>query len=168
MVKVIVVEPERCTGCRTCELACSLKKTGECNPQKSRIRVLSMPHEGLDLPVICQHCENAPCRTVCSVGALQRKPQTGAMILEPSVCIGCNACMMVCPYGAINVDLERRELTKCDLCDGDPTCVKYCVTEAIRFVEADMAAKTKRQRMLNKFAGPLLRSRELLKNEVKK
>jgi len=161
-MKVILVDPERCTGCRTCELVCSLTKTRECNPQKARIRVLSIPHEGVDLPIVCQHCEDAPCRSVCPVAALRRDPQTGAIILEPTICVGCNACVMVCPYGAITYDVERRELIKCDLCGGDPLCVKYCVTEAIQFVRADIAMKIRRKHALEKFVGPLLKSRELI------
>jgi Fe-S-cluster-containing hydrogenase component 2 len=144
-----------------CELVCSLTKTGECNPHKSRIRILSIPHNGIDVPIICQHCEDALCRTVCPVEALRREPRTGAIILHPVICIGCKACIMVCPYGAITMDPKSHELLKCDLCDGDPKCVKVCVTQAIRYVRVDIAAKIRRKDFVEKIKGPLLEAREM-------
>jgi Fe-S-cluster-containing hydrogenase component 2 len=158
--RIFLVDPEKCTGCRFCELICSLTKTGECNPQKARIRVISIPHKGIDVPIVCQHCEDAPCRAVCPVDALRRDPKTGAIVLNPLICIGCKACIMACPYGAITIDVETRQIMKCDLCDGEPRCVKYCVTQAIQFVRADVAAKIKRKRVIEKMEEPLLEARK--------
>jgi len=122
---------------------------------------MSIPHKGIDVPIVCQHCEDAPCRMVCPVEALRREPRTGAIILYPTICIGCNACVMVCPYGAITIDLKSREFLKCDLCDGDPKCVKFCVTGAIRYVRVDIAAKIRRKHVVEKIKGPLLEAREM-------
>ena len=76
LTEMILISPEKCTGCRICEMACSLHNAGQCNPAKSRIRVLKKEIEGLDVPFLCQHCEDAPCREVCPTGAIYNRYRT--------------------------------------------------------------------------------------------
>ena len=65
--KVLFIDFEKCTGCRTCEVACSLRNEGICNPVLSRISVIKWEDMGVDVPMVCQQCENPPCRAVCPV-----------------------------------------------------------------------------------------------------
>jgi len=131
----IVFNPSLCTGCRACELACSFYCEGIFAPSKSRIRVVRMDWEGIDVPLGCEHCEDAPCMLVCPVKALYRDESTGAVLIDYDTCIGCKECMVACPFGAIHFDREKGIVYKCDLCFGDPECVKWCFTKAIEWVE---------------------------------
>jgi Fe-S-cluster-containing hydrogenase component 2 len=126
---------ENCTGCRACELACSFHCEGLFSPSKSRIRVVRIDEEGIDVPVGCEHCDNAVCMLVCPVKAIIENKSTGAIILNPDLCIGCKQCLAVCPFGAIHYDEQEKLFYKCDLCNGEPECVKWCETKAILYYE---------------------------------
>ncbi len=130
-MKLIFVQPELCTGCRICEVACSFIKTKKFNPAESKIKIIKVEEKGIDLPSMCLHCEDAPCMDICPVGALKRKHNS--VILDENVCLGCRMCLMVCPFGGIDIGIGKP--VKCDLCNGDPFCVKVCPTGAIKYEE---------------------------------
>jgi Fe-S-cluster-containing hydrogenase component 2 len=136
MKKLIVADLDKCTGCRICEMFCAFFKEKVFNPNRSRIRIIKMEREGLDIPVFCQQCEDPVCRDVCPVGALS-KGSDAVMHLDPERCIGCWACSISCPYGAIS--FYEGEFKLCDLCEGDPKCAKWCPTEAIQYVNECLA-----------------------------
>lgn len=146
--KVLAVDPNLCTGCRVCELVCSLNKEGECNPRKSRIRVLKMDKEGFDFPLFCQHCGEPLCREVCPVNAITRDGKTGAMVLNEKVCIGCRSCSLACPFGVISYDSEKGVSRKCDLCEGEPKCVMFCETGALRYERPEVTEMLRQAGML--------------------
>ncbi len=131
----LLFNAELCTGCRACELACSFHFEGKFVPSKSRIKIVRMDEEGIDVPVGCEHCDDAVCMLVCPVKALTLDNDTGAVILNTEICIGCKECLVVCPFGAIHYDEENKVFYKCDLCNGEPECVKWCVTGAIRYYQ---------------------------------
>ena len=72
MDKVLVVDFEKCTGCRECELACSIMHEGVSNPDRSRIKIIKWEWEGRYVPMTCQQCESAPCMEICPVKAISR------------------------------------------------------------------------------------------------
>ncbi len=134
----IRVIAERCTGCRRCEIACSMGHCGITTPERSRIRVLRLPRQGGHVPVLCQACEDAPCLKVCPMNARLRA-ENGAVITDPDACIGCRACLYICPYGAPAVAPEDGKTMTCDRCadlPGAPWCVAACrdcgALEAVR------------------------------------
>jgi Fe-S-cluster-containing hydrogenase component 2 len=131
----LVFNHENCTGCRACELACSFRKEGVFSPSKSRIKVVRVDERGIDIPMGCEHCDDAPCIAVCAVKALKRDPETDAVLLDREICIGCKQCMVICPFTAILYDTEDKRFYKCDLCDGDPECVKWCLTGGVEYHE---------------------------------
>ncbi len=136
---ILVTNSKVCTGCRTCEIVCSLTHEGEINPQKSRIRVLQKEGRGLDVPVVCQQCSFTICRTVCPAKAISRNGATGAMEIDPEKCTGCEVCVYACFFGAIRIRREgsRRKVFVCDLCGGDPMCAKLCDTGAVAYLPRD-------------------------------
>ena len=123
--KFIVVEPLLCTGCLQCELACSIHKTGIANPANSRIRVTKIEDGQICRPTLCRQCNPAPCAEACPTEAISRDVETGCVIISDDLCINCGECMSACPFGAIQFSTEG-DIIKCDLCGGDPACVKYC------------------------------------------
>jgi Fe-S-cluster-containing hydrogenase component 2 len=146
MTKKLFFNPARCTGCRTCEVACSFKKEKLFSPELSRIRVVKLDEEGVDIPTGCEQCEGAPCILICPVRAIRRRSDTGAVVVDDNACIGCKQCMVVCPFGAIHFDPARKAVFKCDLCDGDPECVKWCFTGGVTFGETAELPASKRHR----------------------
>ena len=136
MAKMLLIDHEKCTGCRFCETACARAKESVANPARARISVVKWEMEGSAIPMVCQQCQDAPCVTVCPVKSLSRDEDLGRVVIDYDLCIGCKFCVAVCPFGGMGIDTVAKRVVKCDLCDGDPACVKFCSTEALQFVDA--------------------------------
>ncbi len=134
--RILVVDPERCTGCRICEAACSYQHYGEFNPRRSYITVLKRESDGLFVPMVCQHCAKPLCVEACPTGALYQ--YGSAVFLDKSKCIECRQCVNACPFGGVGIDPVTLQVVKCDLCGGDPQCARRCPTGAISYVRADL------------------------------
>lgn len=145
MKKILFIDFEKCVGCRTCETACSLYHEDMCRSAVSRIQVLKWETEGIDLPTVCQQCERPMCLEVCPVDAPYRQEETGAMLIDYEKCLGCRMCMAGCPFGAIVWDDRDHKVKKCDLCDGDPKCVRYCEPKAVDYVRFSQAVLAKKR-----------------------
>ena len=141
MTRMIAVDIAKCTNCRMCEMVCSLATTGAIAPTKSRIRVYVFAEEFKHIPLTCFQCADAPCVKVCPAGALLQGD--GLVRFVKSACIGCRMCMLACPFGVIAFDSEERVIAKCDICDGDPECVRFCACGALTFRESALAAVPK-------------------------
>lgn len=145
MEKIIAVEYEKCTGCRLCELVCSVVHHGVSNPERSRIRVIKWESEGIYVPTVCQQCEDAPCMNACPQKAISRDPETDAVMVDYSKCIGCRFCVAVCPFGAMSYNAKDKKVFKCDLCGGDPQCVRFCDVKAVNYVPANTVSYLKKR-----------------------
>ena len=145
MAKVLTVDFEKCTGCRLCELVCSVKHEGVSNPSRSRLKVEKWEWEGLYIPMLCQQCEDAPCKSVCPVKAISRDEDLGRLIVDYEVCIGCRSCVAVCPFGAMGFDTVGKKVIKCDLCDGEPACVSFCDVKALDYVDDQQVSISKKR-----------------------
>ena len=141
MGNILFVDYEKCVGCRLCEVACTFFHEKVFNPSMARIQVLKWEAEGIDVPIVCQQCEDAPCQQACLVDAIYRDPSTGAISINSHLCIGCRMCMEFCPFSCITLDTVSGKVVKCDLCGGEPECVKYCTPKAIEYLTPDEAAK---------------------------
>lgn len=137
MSKALYINYEKCTGCRLCELVCAVKHDGISNPARSRIKVMKWEMEGLYIPMSCQQCQDAPCVNACPVKALSRDEGLSRVVVDYDVCIGCRTCVSVCPFGAMSFNTIDRKVFKCDLCEGDPQCVRFCDRKAVDFVSPD-------------------------------
>jgi Fe-S-cluster-containing dehydrogenase component len=134
--KVLVVDPLKCNGCGLCEIACVLSRTGDVDVSRSRIHVIPWNSETIFLPVCCQHCAEAPCRTVCPKEAIYWDEGWGRVMIDYDRCVSCRQCAAACPYGAIGFDEAWKTVFKCDLCNGNPQCVSFCEPRALTFIDA--------------------------------
>ncbi|MCK4943440.1 MAG: 4Fe-4S dicluster domain-containing protein [Candidatus Aminicenantes bacterium] len=158
---MILVDFDRCTGCRTCETVCSqfnhqvtidgesLKGLG--NPFMANIRVYSF-NPDVDVPIVCVMCKDNPCLAICPVEpdemgrkALYRDPNTLAIRCNGSRCIACGSCADACRKHRVNAIIPNRKTNRpermCTLCDGDPQCVKYCPYGALTHIKGGLDGK---------------------------
>ncbi len=124
--KLIEILHSNCVGCRLCEMICSLVKEGACSTTRSRIKIHRDEEFGNNLVSLCIQCVDAYCIESCPSAALSRDLETGAVLVDDKLCNGCEICIDACPLGAISFDKERNVVFKCDLCGGDPWCVRFC------------------------------------------
>jgi len=136
MRKQLVVDPSRCTGCQSCQIACSARWVDGYNPRWGRLRVEDGPSPWSVSVTVCHQCSNAFCAKVCPAGAIVRDDATGALRIDVERCSGCALCAEFCPWHLIEVVPDRRVAVKCDLCGGmEPECVRFCSTRALSLVE---------------------------------
>lgn len=149
----IMIDLPKCTGCGICELACSLYHEKECNPEKSRCRVIRYEHEGIlySIPIMCQQCEESPCQIVCPTKAIHRNQITNVVTVDERRCIGCKYCFTVCPFGCITIDQKMGKAVKCNTCEGEPKCVELCPSGALSFVKYDKVSMTKKRSIFDKY-----------------
>jgi len=118
-------------------MACSLVKEAVFSLVKSRIHIYTNESKCFSIPIICEHCIDPPCIPACPVNAITRDDVSGIVKIEEEVCTGCGECEDVCPFEAIKI--RDGIAFKCDLCGGDPECVKVCYPGAIQYVEKSPA-----------------------------
>ncbi|MCP4601807.1 MAG: 4Fe-4S dicluster domain-containing protein [Proteobacteria bacterium] len=130
MQKTYVVIPRNCTGCRTCELACSMVKGTDGVLGHTRIHVYPIEKDQ-NMQMTCLQCVDAACKKVCPTNALQRNDETGAIEVVDDLCVGCALCEAACPFGHIYFDRDISLPLKCDLCGGSPACARFCPDRAL-------------------------------------
>jgi len=127
MALQLIVEEERCSGCRACQLACSQAHDGVFSLALARLRVLKYDADGIDRPIICRFCPEAPCVAACLAGALTQSPNR-SLHLDTSLCQTCGLCVQACPYDVLRLHPQTGRPLYCDLCGGEPTSTPACVT----------------------------------------
>jgi len=144
-MKRIYAREQYCIGCRLCEVHCLVQHSRSRNIIKAFRQERDHVVPGVEVQesgvvsfaLQCRHCTDARCIEACITGAMQRDPETGAVLCDQDRCVGCWSCLMVCPVGAIRRGTARRVVSKCDLCMGEdtPVCVQNCPNEAIVYEE---------------------------------
>lgn len=103
MKLVMIIDKRRCYGCNGCTVAC--KQANATPPGTFYTKTLTQekgkfPNSKVEyMPLICNHCDNAPCVEVCPTGA-SKKLKDGTVQVTASECVGCQLCMEACPYDA--------------------------------------------------------------------
>ncbi len=138
MLKALVIDGGKCTGCKQCEMACSDENEGEFNVSKSRIRVFDFHTEARFVPYTCTQCAEAWCQAACPVNAITTDAM-GVKNVNEAICVGCKVCTIACPFGTINYNAKTHKVTKCDLCQGKPACADACPTGAITYQDVEQA-----------------------------
>lgn len=151
----MLIDTNKCSkGCTDCVTACKTENGWGSSETKSNkeqqaqwIRKVTITDKQTghvqSLPLMCQHCETAPCVDVCPTGASMKR-KDGIVQVDKHICIGCRYCMMACPYKARSFVHEKLELQKataprgigtvesCNMCahrvdkDQNPACVEAC------------------------------------------
>ena len=154
MTKAIITDLNRCVGCLACSVACKAvnnvpigsywNKVLRIGPSLKEGATSSHDVEMYYLPVSCQHCDNPECVSVCPTGASYKRDD-GVVLVDHSRCIGCQYCVMACPYGvrAYDTSKDKGVIEKCTMCahlidKGEkPACVKHCPGQARKFGDLD-------------------------------
>ncbi len=134
----LIVTPRKCTGCRSCELACAFTHGEGGQPGTSRCATLTVASTEF-VPMLCLQCDHAACIDVCPVGAVTRDASTEVVHVDEARCIRCFACTVACPFGNMHLDRDASAVLTCDLCaghGGDPRCARFCPTGALTTVRA--------------------------------
>ena len=164
-MKTVIVYPERCIGCKQCEIACAVSHSETKNLfSMLSENIISKPRihieTGVDLltfPNKCRHCDPAPCVETCPTHALYRDEETNSVAIDYGKCIACGMCAIACPFGIISFDktykisVDRDVNVKCDNCidrqkEGkEPACVEACKTNALLFGDVNETIRKKRK-----------------------
>ena len=149
------MDVRKCVVCRNCEYACAYRQSGYFDREKSNIRVEYYSDAKICLPLTCLQCDDAWCLEVCPAAAIKRRPLTNAVEIDPERCIGCKLCILSCPLGNIHFDQEHQVSRKCNICRGDPDCVKFCISGALQYTTGDKSYQNNRE-IFQRFLGTLL------------
>jgi molybdopterin-containing oxidoreductase family iron-sulfur binding subunit len=165
----MVIDLKRCLGCNSCTMACKQKNATPKGTGWAKLlewETGTFPDVRLNyLPVLCNHCAEAPCVEVCPTGATE-KLANGIVTVDESKCVGCRYCMLACPYDARSFNYGKPEalfpekgltayesqrsavhatgtVEKCNFCvdrleEGlEPACVQACPARARIFGDLD-------------------------------
>ncbi len=144
----LIIDHERCWGCKTCEVACKQE-----NRIADGVRVIQVSEDGpkmvdgkLDFRFVvdvCRHCDDPDCVAACPVEAILKR-KDGIVVMDYETCTGCRDCLDACPYDVIAFDQERGIAQKCNLChhrvDNQllPACAdNVCLAHCIDFINSE-------------------------------
>ncbi len=135
-----LLDSDSCIGCHACTVACKSEHDVPIGVNRTWVKYIetgSFPNVSRHFSVMrCNHCEDAPCMTICPTSALFRA-DNGVVDFDTSLCIGCKGCMNACPYDALYVNPATNTINKCNFCNHrievglEPSCVLVCPTHAI-------------------------------------
>jgi Fe-S-cluster-containing hydrogenase component 2 len=138
----LVVDSPACTGCNSCALSCSFVHQGHFSLADARVTIERDSARARFVPRVCVQCEEAPCIAVCPTDALLRDEELGCIRIVEARCVKCGKCGPACPFGGVRLDGPGRVPVICDLCGGDPECVKHCRLPGALSLGAEGKART--------------------------
>ena len=143
--KGFVFDINKCTGCQACSIACEIENELEPGADWRQVTTFNERHVpgvlSFHLSVACNHCVDPPCMKNCPALAYSKDAVTGAVTVDPDLCIGCRYCTWACPYDAPRFNTASGVVEKCTFCqhrleDGlEPACVTSCPTGALKLAD---------------------------------
>lgn len=158
--KGFYIDVSRCTGCRTCSVACADKNGTP--PGIDFRRVLEVEGGSWKedkngawrqdvfayyVSIGCNECADPACVKACPTKAHMKRAEDGLVVIDESKCIGCGLCAKACPYGVPQLNTKKRKMTKCDGCLDrttkglNPVCVESYPERAIEFGDIEELRK---------------------------
>jgi len=146
----MVIDLDRCWGCRACEVACKQELGLGAGPRPMKVvetgaRMLEGTLHRDFIPTLCQHCDRAECLAACPADAICRETD-GTIQVKSDSCTGCGACVTACPFGVMETGGEGRPPVKCTLCrerrkdSAPPSCAQHCPGRAMTLVAEEELA----------------------------
>lgn len=142
----MLIDLRTCIGCHACSVACKSEfdvPLGVFRDSVKYVETGRYPDAARHfVPVLCNHCEDAPCLEACPTSAISRL-ESGQVVIDGKRCNAVRACMAACPYGAIYIDPFERVAQKCTFCEHRtareqaPACVEACPTRCRIFGDLD-------------------------------
>lgn len=136
------IDPNRCIGCKACVQACA-----ECDTHRGEsmihLEYVSRAESVQTVPVVCMHCEQPTCAEVCPADAIKRTGDGVVQSARKPRCIACGNCVVACPFGVPELNLEQQLMKKCDMCydrtsaGKRPMCATVCPSQALFFGTAE-------------------------------
>lgn len=142
--KVLIYDPEKCSGCYYCMIVCSFHHFGDVDLEKAFIRVYPDEKSGIGfVNAHCTHCEYPLCEAACPTEpkAVVKDTENGLVTIDKLRCIGCKSCNFACPISIPVFNQVAGISEKCDFCEGEPLCARYCSTGALMVVTRGEAKK---------------------------
>lgn len=147
----VLINYELCTGCYACEVACQQE-----NQLQAGVKWVHVVRQGpvrADgkllmnfLPILCMHCEKPACVQACPANAITKRSD-GIVLIDEAGCTGCQECIQVCPFSALQFNPEKNIVEKCTLCVNRvdkgllPYCVQHCPARAMYFGNINEAGR---------------------------
>lgn len=139
----MVIDAAKCIDCKGCVAACKVANNVPEGQFRNWIRhadyraVPGISDNGVRFqPGACMHCAKPTCVSACPTGATYKNHDTGEVVIDAALCIGCGNCIPACPYHARYRNEVTRKADKCNYCPErraaglQPACVDTCPTKA--------------------------------------
>lgn len=148
----IKTNAKRCISCKACEVHCKAKNRVPLGARLGQLVSVGPVNKGgkpkiMSLYMPCFHCEEPWCVSACPTGAMTRRDKDGIVYVQSTLCVGCKACIIACPWNVPQWDEATGKAIKCDFCRDridqgkDPACVTACCAHALEFVRPNEASK---------------------------
>jgi|YNPBryBLVA2012_1023415.scaffolds.fasta_scaffold00109_9 Fe-S-cluster-containing hydrogenase components 1 len=141
------IDLSKCIGCKACMEACKFENNTTLDLRVNYRWVTEVERgrfpqvQRVFVPLACNHCADPACKRSCPTHAITKRASDGIVLIDQEKCVGCQACVMACPYGAPQFNRVTKKVEKCTLCVHrieaglGPACAATCVGEAITFGE---------------------------------
>lgn len=152
----IQFDPRRCIACKACEVHCqSAHQTASDIKMGLLITAEPVLEEGrVQRPSAfraCFHCDEPWCMAACPAGAIKKRADDGIVFVDAKLCVGCKACIDICPWLVPQWNEASGKVVKCDYCmdrvdaGKKPACVSACTAHALNFKSPNTGTRKTRQ-----------------------
>lgn len=138
----MVIDASKCIDCKGCMVSCKVANSVPQDKWRNWIKPTEPEFGPGRRPSVrfqpggCMHCEKPTCVSACPTGATYKDADTGEVVIDAALCIGCGNCIPACPYDARYRNPETKKADKCNYCPERraagllPACVDTCPTKA--------------------------------------